>query len=157
LLTLLSGTSRYNAGHLIEAALAHHAHYHNDLLLAPIIKYVSLLYRLFGSRPDQKGGYPGHPEIELALLRLYNVTQDPRHLELSRFFIEERGNPKGEQGRHYFDVEADCRGEGKNEVPDYYPKRRSYWWGPSNRQLSFWALLTQDSGITKRTNQLLNR
>jgi DUF1680 family protein len=125
----LSETSRYNAGHLIEAALAHHTHYHNDLLLAPIIKYVSLLYRLFGLRPDQKRGYPGHPEIELALLRLYNVTQDPRHLELSRFFIEERGNPKGEQGRHYFDVEADCRGEGKNEVPDYYPKRRSYWWG----------------------------
>lgn len=120
--------SRYNAGHLIEAALAHHSHYSNELLLEPILKYLDLLCRTLGPEKGQKAGYPGHPEIELALLRLYKITNDPKHLALSRFLIEERGNPKGVNGRHYCDVEAEERGAGENEVPDYYPKQRSYWY-----------------------------
>lgn len=135
-------TFRYNAGHLIEAALAHHAHYHNRLLLSSIIKYVDLLCRTFGPNTGQKRGYPGHPEIELALLRLYNVTQRPEHFELAQFFVTERGNPKGAKGRHYFDVEADARGQGENEVPEYYPKPRSYWYILSSRHVPVLTPLT---------------
>lgn len=82
---------------------------------------------IFGPREGQKHGYPGHPEIELALLRLYSLTKQQSHFELARFFIEERGNPTGEQGRHYYDVEAEERGSRENEMPQYYPMRRSYW------------------------------
>jgi DUF1680 family protein len=96
-------------------------------MLRPIIKYVDLLSNTFGSGRGQLAGYPGHPEIELALLRLYERTSDPKHLELAQFFITERGNPKGVNGDHYYDYEAKERGEGIHEVPDYYPKRRSYW------------------------------
>ncbi|RDW59994.1 hypothetical protein BP5796_11600 [Coleophoma crateriformis] len=116
----------YNAGHLIEAALAHHQYYKNDLLLEPILKYVDLLCKTFGPGADQKHGYPGHPEIELALLRLYNVTKDPKHFDLAKYFLDERGNPTGQDGRHYYEVEAAARGEGEHETPAYYPKKNAY-------------------------------
>ncbi|KAF4635329.1 hypothetical protein G7Y89_g2771 [Cudoniella acicularis] len=105
----------YNAGHLIEAALAHFQCYGHDLLMEPILKYVDLLCKTFG--PKGKHGYPGHPEIELALLRLYKVTQNPQHLTLAEYFLDERGNPTGEDGRHYYDVEAEARGDRENERP----------------------------------------
>ncbi|KAJ5160617.1 Six-hairpin glycosidase [Penicillium canariense] len=119
----------YNAGHLIEAALAHHIYYKHDGLLSPILKYVDLLAATFGDQDGQIPGYPGHPEIELALLRLYKVTADPKHLLLARFFIEERGNPKGgKEKRHYYDVEAEARGEKKHDLPMYFPAARSFWY-----------------------------
>jgi DUF1680 family protein len=118
---------RYNAGHLIEAALAHHDHYQNDQLMDPILKYVDLLCQIFGPGPSQKHGYPGHPEIELALLRLYERTQQTKHLDLARYFIEERGNPTGQNGRHYYDVELKARGALENERPVYLPSHTSFW------------------------------
>ena len=55
----------------------------------------------FGTGPDQKRGYCGHPEIELALMKLYRLTGDQKHLDLAAYFINERG----QQPPHYFDVE----------------------------------------------------
>lgn len=121
--------SRYNAGHLIEAALAHHLYYKNDDLLAPLCKYVDLFVATFGDQDGQLPGYPGHPEIELALLRLYKVTQNPNHLKLAQFFVEERGNQQGgKEKSHYYDVEAKARGENEHELPMSYPAARSYWY-----------------------------
>ncbi|GAB7354277.1 hypothetical protein MBLNU459_g4803t2 [Dothideomycetes sp. NU459] len=118
----------YNAGHLIEAAIAHNQLYGNDQLLGPIIKYVDLLHHTFGPGNHQIHGYPGHPEIELALLRLYETTKDPRHLKLAEYFLDERGNPKGVDGRHFYTVEAEKRGERAQERPDCYPSPKSYWY-----------------------------
>lgn len=88
---------------------------------------MQLLSKTFGPGGDQKHGYPGHPEIELALLRLYKRTKNDEYLQLARYFIEERGNPKGTDGQHYYDVEAKARGESENTLPLYYPAPRSYW------------------------------
>ena len=118
---------RYNAGHLIEAALAHNQAYQNDLLLAPILKYVDLLHSTFGPRDDQLHGYPGHPEVELALLRLYDHTKNPKHLALPRYFITERGNPSGVEGKNYFDWEAALRGDVPDKRPAFYPEPRCLW------------------------------
>lgn len=109
--------------------MIHHDYFQNNDLLGPILKYVHLLHRTFGPREGQIRGYPGHPEIELALLRLYQATKDSRSLELARYFIEERGNNSGVDGRHFYDVESEKRGDRENEMPSYYPSRRSYWWG----------------------------
>src|ERR1700712_2092399 len=122
---MLTYLRRYNAGHLIEAAVAHNQYYGNDFLMEPILKYVDLLDKTFGPGPDQKHGYPGHPEIEFALLRLHGKTKDPRHLALARYFIKERGNPTGQNGKHYYDAEAEARGESKNERPVYLPANQS--------------------------------
>jgi len=92
-----------------------------------MIKYTELLCETFGSGKNQKHGYPGHPEIELALLRLYHKTQNLRHLELAKFFINERGNPTGQDGQHYYTVEAKLRGDSDHTRPDYYPEVKAYW------------------------------
>lgn len=126
---LTRSSFRYNAGHLIEGALAHRLYYRNDEMMEPILKYVDLLAAKLGDQEGQIPGYPGHPEIELALLRLHKVTGDPKHLKLARFFIEERGNPRGgKEKRHYYDVEAEARGESEHWMPMYYPAPRSYWY-----------------------------
>ncbi|KAI9729762.1 MAG: hypothetical protein M1834_006713 [Cirrosporium novae-zelandiae] len=125
----------YNAGHLIEASLIHHQHYNNDLLLEPILKYVNLLSKTFGPRESQIHGYPGHPEIELALLRLHNVTHDPEHLSLARYFIEERGNPVSVDGKHFYVAEAEERGEQENEMPNAWPDKQSFWYQQAHQPI----------------------
>lgn len=92
-----------------------------------MLKYVDLIDRTFGPKEDQLHGYPGHPEIELALLRLYDHTQHPKHLALARYFLTERGNAKGQQGQHYYDWEAEQRGQDPTFRPAFYPEIRSHW------------------------------
>jgi DUF1680 family protein len=96
--------------------------------MEPILKYVDLVSRVIGPGENQLHTYPGHPEIELALIRLYDVTKNPRHLDLARYFIEERGNPKGQDGQHYYIWEARKRGERENEQPGCYPIKDSFWY-----------------------------
>lgn len=119
---------RYNAGHLIEAALAHNALYQNESLLGPLRKYADLLCELFGPGDAQTHGYPGHPEIELALLRLAERTQERRYYKLAQYFLTERGNPTGCQGRHYYDVELERRGADITSRPLPWPDNRSFWY-----------------------------
>ncbi|KAL1627226.1 hypothetical protein SLS56_006465 [Neofusicoccum ribis] len=118
----------YNAGHLIEAALAHEQLFHTGALLRPLERYVDLLHAALGPAPAQLRGYPGHPEIELALLRLHKATRNPKALALARFFLDERGRADGVGGRNFYDGESEARGERFNERPHYYPQRRSYWY-----------------------------
>ena len=99
--------------------------------MEPILKYVDLIHDKFGAKANQVPGYPGHPEIELALLRLHDHTQNPKHLELARFFLTERGNSKGWFGRNYYDVEAERRSDDPNKRPAFYAERRCLWWDHS--------------------------
>ncbi|KAI0015146.1 hypothetical protein F4780DRAFT_784444 [Xylariomycetidae sp. FL0641] len=122
----------YNAGHMIEAALAHNRYYKNDLLLEPIQKYVKLIRSVFGPGENQRHGYPGHPEIELALLRLYTATGSEDAYELARYFIEERGNPTGQAGMRYYEWEREQRGDDPWKRPDSYPKHGEYWYSQAH-------------------------
>jgi DUF1680 family protein len=100
----------YCAGHLIEAAVAHHAATGQRKLLDALCRYADHIDALFGPAPAKKPGYPGHPELELALVRLYHATDEPRYLALAKFFIDERGQ-QSETKPHYYDVEALARGD----------------------------------------------
>lgn len=117
----------YNAGHLLEGALAHQIRFKSDEFMEPMEKYIDLLHKTFGPGEGQSHGYPGHPEIELALIRFYKRTGNEKALGLAQYFLEERGNPAGVNGRHYYDVEAEARGESEHTAPSYYPAARSYW------------------------------
>jgi uncharacterized protein len=96
----------YNAGHLIEGAVAYYQATGKRKLLDVMCRYVDLIDSKFGPDEGKKRGYCGHPEIELALVKLYHATGEQRYLDLSKYFIDERG-----QQPHYFDIETRERGE----------------------------------------------
>lgn len=96
----------YCAGHLIEAAVAHFQATGRRTLLDAVCRYADYIDATFGPEEGKRRGYCGHEEIELALVRLYRVTGESRYLQLSHYFIEERG-----QRPSYFDLEAEARGE----------------------------------------------
>lgn len=96
----------YCAGHLIEAAVAYYQATGKRRLLDIMTRAVSHIAAVIGKGPGQKPGYPGHQEIELALVKLFRATGERAHLDLARYFIDERGrDPK------YFALEAEARGE----------------------------------------------
>jgi len=64
--------------------------------------------KTFGPNKGQLHGYPGHEELELAMLRLHNVTEDPRHLEFATYLLAARGVKQPDQnGKTYFVWEAE--------------------------------------------------
>ena len=87
----------YCAGHFIEAAVEYYLVTGKDRFLNLMKKYVDLVYDTFYVKDSAAFITPGHEEIELALLKLYRVTKDKKHLDLCMFFIDKRGNnPKDE-------------------------------------------------------------
>ena len=96
----------YNAGHLLEGAIAYFRTTGKRKFLDVMERYVDHIASTFGRGPGQKRGYPGHQEIELALVKLYRLTGDKRRLDLAFYFIDERGREP-----HYFTQEAIARGE----------------------------------------------
>ena len=100
----------YCLGHLIEAAVAHHDSTGKTSLLDIVRRYADLVVREFSPGGACEGGYDGHQEVELALIKLTRVTQDPRYLELARRMIEARGTQP-----YYFEREAE-----KRERPGYF-------------------------------------
>lgn len=85
------GHELYCAGHLIEAAAAYYEATGKRKFLDMMCKYVDLIEQVIGPEPHQMQIYDGHEEIELALVKLYQVTKDERYIKLSQFFVEERG------------------------------------------------------------------
>ena len=85
-----------------------------------------------GREPGRKPGYCGHPEVELALVRLARATGEPRYLALAAYFVDERG-----RSPHYFDVEAAARGEAPAD----------YWFGTHEYSQSHRPIRQQDKVV----------
>lgn len=96
----------YNCGHLLEGAIAYFQATGKRKLLDVIERYLDHIRERFGTGPGQQPGYPGHQEIELALVKLYQLTGERKQLDLAVYFINQRGAEP-----HYYDVEAHARGE----------------------------------------------
>jgi uncharacterized protein len=95
----------YNAGHMLEGAIAYFETTGRRRWLDIMERYVEHIRQTFGTGPGQKRGYCGHQEIEIALIKLYHLTGERKHLDLAAYFINERGR----QPPHYFDVEREER------------------------------------------------
>lgn len=95
------GHELYCTGHWIEAALAYDQATGKDLLLQCMLKNVDYIYKVFIEEKSAAFVTPGHEEIELALIKLYRYTNDPKHLELARFFLDQRGNNEREERMIY--------------------------------------------------------
>jgi DUF1680 family protein len=87
----------YNAGHLYEAAIACAQATGKQQLLRVAEKHARHVQRVFfeGERRYHGGRavgrIAGHPEIELALCRLYQYTGVPLYLEMAQRFLASRG------------------------------------------------------------------
>jgi len=81
----------YCAGHLIEAAIAYFHATKKDRFLKAMCKYADYIETIFVKEAAADFTTPGHPEIELALVRLYRCTGEKRYLQLAKFFIDKRG------------------------------------------------------------------
>jgi uncharacterized protein len=83
----------YNLGHLFEAAVAHYQATGKRSLLDVAIKAADMIDREFGW--GKRENFPGHQEVELGLVKLYQVTGEKRYLDLAKFFLDVRGKVPG--------------------------------------------------------------
>ena len=81
----------YNSGHLYEAAVAHFQATGKRTLLDVAIRNADLVCRIFGLDEGQIHYPSGHPIIEMALVKLYQVTGNQQYLEKARYFVDEAG------------------------------------------------------------------
>lgn len=81
----------YCAGHLFEAAVAHLEATGSKKLLNIATRYADYIGSVFGEGAGKRTGYCGHPEIELALVKLAHTTGERKYLNLAQFFVDKRG------------------------------------------------------------------
>ncbi len=81
----------YCAGHLAEAAVALYEGIGDSRLLKCMEKYMAYIKKVFMEEKSASFDTPGHEEIELALIRMYNCTKDKKYLDLAMYFINTRG------------------------------------------------------------------
>ena len=81
----------YNAGHMVEAAVAHFQATGKRAFLDVAVRNADLLAATFGPGPGRRRGFPGHQEIELALVKLYRTTGRAAYLDLAKYFLDQRG------------------------------------------------------------------
>ena len=113
---LIEGHELYSAGHLIEAAVAYYNATGKRVLLDTAIRFADLITDTFGPEEGKIKGYPGHQEIELALVKLFRTTGNRIYLETARFFIEQRGCVP-----NYFEAEIE-----KRDNRGIFPEFRDY-------------------------------
>lgn len=104
----------YCAGHLMEAAVAYYEATGKTVFLKMMERNANHIAATFGPNPGQIHGYPGHQEIELALVKLYRVTGEKKYLNLAKYFLDERGRQP-----YFFEEEAKRFGR---DVEDGGPK-----------------------------------
>ena len=151
----------YNMGHLIEAAVAHHIATGKKNLLNVAIKAADLLVNTFG--PGRRSTWPGHQITEMALVRLYRVTDNEAYLSLAKFLLDERGPgpdpsnptrfPNGERanprGLEYNQAQARIVHQGE---PVGHAVRAMYMYAG----MADVAALTNDAGMRAAGNRLWN-
>lgn len=86
---LQEGHELYCAGHMIEAGVAYYECTGKKNLLDIVCAMADCIYKRFVT--DGVPGWPGHPEAELALMKLYGCTGEERYRELAQHFLDARG------------------------------------------------------------------
>jgi DUF1680 family protein len=90
---------------MYEAAAAHYEATGKKNFLDVATKSADLLVDTFG--PGKIEIPPGHPEIELGLVKLYRVTQDQRYLDLAKYFVDLRGVPTEDRSKLWGEYSQD--------------------------------------------------
>ena len=104
----------YCLGHLFEAAVALQENFADDRLIAVSKKAVACIKALYG--PNKKVGFCGHPEIEIGLYRLTEVTGDLQYAELADWMIDVRGQRPSPFEPEFADPESETLFRGANAL-----------------------------------------
>ena len=110
---LLEGHELYTAGHMIEAAVAYYEATGKKKFLDVVCKFADYMDQVFGKEEGKIHGYPGHPEVELALVKLYRVTGEIKYLRLADYFVRTRGE------RPCYFLQEDCIKKGTYLFPEF--------------------------------------
>ncbi|WP_367941491.1 glycoside hydrolase family 127 protein [Enterocloster citroniae] len=115
---LCEGHELYTAGHMMEAAVAYYLGTGKQKFLEVMVRFADLICDTFGAQEGKIHGYPGHQEVEIGLIKLYQVTGERRYLEQAKYFIDARG-----VGENYFLMELNRPGFSYifPEFKDYEP------------------------------------
>lgn len=87
----------YCAGHMAEAAVAYQRATGDDAFLKISRAFLDLICRRYGPNEGQLKNVAGHEEIELALVKAYQLTGDRKYLDEAKFFIDIRGVEEGRE------------------------------------------------------------
>lgn len=104
----------YCAGHLMEAAVAWYHATGKDRFLKVMCRYADYIDRVFRQEKSADFLTPGHEEIELALVKLYHATGEKKYLDLSQWFIDQRGNNEMDFNP---DASAEIRAYSQSHLP----------------------------------------
>lgn len=109
----------YCAGHMLEAAIAYDQATGKNKLLNVMIKYLDYINQRFIVENSASFNTPGHEEIELALMKLYDHTGNKKYFEMAQYFIETRGKGAKEQNntRNWIDDSYDQSDYPVRELP----------------------------------------
>lgn len=84
----------YCAGHFLEAAVAYYNGTGNQLVLDIAIKLADQIDVNFGPEEGKFHIADGHEEGEIGLVKLYELTEEVKYLNLANYLLEVRGNDK---------------------------------------------------------------
>ncbi|WP_341278650.1 beta-L-arabinofuranosidase domain-containing protein [Paenibacillus sp. FSL H8-0537] len=111
----------YCAGHMIEAGVAYYQGTSKRKLLDVVCRLADYIDTVFGSEPGKLQGYDGHQEIELALVKLYRETGNEKYLNMSVYFLNERGRQP-----FYYDEEWVKRGRTHHWESSFMIEEKEY-------------------------------
>lgn len=89
----------YCIGHYMEAAVAYFYATGKDRFLKIMEKCADLVNKVFVEQHSAAFDTPGHEEIEIALLRMYECTNNEKYLKMARYFLLTRG--KSEKDKNH--------------------------------------------------------
>lgn len=113
---LCEGHELYTAGHMMEAAVAYYKGTGKKRFLEIVMKFADLICNTFGKEEGKIHGYPGHQEVEIGLIKLYEITENKCYLDMAKYFIEVRG-----VGENYFLKEMQ-----KTDFQHIFPEFKDY-------------------------------
>lgn len=87
----------YCAGHMAEAAVAYSRATGDDTFLKVNRALLDLICKRYGPNEGQLKNVAGHEEIELALVKMYQLTGDRKYLDEAKFFVDTRGVAEGRE------------------------------------------------------------
>ncbi|MCK9412016.1 MAG: glycoside hydrolase family 127 protein [Prolixibacteraceae bacterium] len=135
----------YCAGHLIEAGIAYHNATGKRKLLDVAIKFANHIDTFL--RKSNRQWFSGHQEIELALIKLYHLTNDRKYLELAQWYLEQRGKGYGNGNQDYWQNSLPVKDQ--KQIVGHAVRAMYMYTGVADV-----AVITNDSGYIKAMNSI---